>query len=54
MKQLSNLTENLYESDECLKLIKSIDNSYTDKQNQARIAEILVECNYPGKAISNN
>ena len=50
-KQLSNLTENLYESEECLKLLNSIDKSYTDKQNQVRIAEILVECNYPGDLI---
>ncbi len=49
IKQLNNLNENLFESEECLKILNYIDKSYTDKANQIRIAEILAECNYPGK-----
>ena len=49
VKQLNNnLNENFYGTEECLKILKSIDKSYTDRLNNARVAEVLVEFNYPG------
>lgn len=49
IKQLNSFTENFYESDDCLKILNSIDKSYGDKLNRNRISEILAETNYPGK-----
>ncbi len=49
IKNLSALTEGQYESDECLKIMKTIDKAYDDRLNRVKIADMLVESNYPGK-----
>jgi hypothetical protein len=49
---LKKLSENEYESEQCLEFLKKIDNSYSEeKASRMEIAKAMVELNYIG--ISN-